>query len=307
MYNDTIEVANKIISNKDLEEIFQKMDDDMKENIQICKQETIQNEKYEREYQEWTTKSFEGTFKCTFNFYDSTNITVDNYVAFITIYNSRLDEIKDMWVRYRYSYWIQHGKDQKLISQYINMNIYEHKMNIEVNLSSDDKKMDDIYRLIKEKIQNAPKRYNRIVSQKEKIKYKIELAIGMIPSIVICTLAAFVPTIKQVYGMTYVGYPLVAIILGLIIGTIVIGNKLDDLYSTIEPKRKYAGWDSKRNKSVYKDDVDDYVSKSEIIIGKNINNIKRRKEILKLDRKYSSYIPIELLVLVVLSIIVIIL
>ena len=32
MYNDTIKVANKIISDKDLEEIFQRMDEEIREN-----------------------------------------------------------------------------------------------------------------------------------------------------------------------------------------------------------------------------------------------------------------------------------
>ena len=73
MYNDTIKVANKIISDTDLADIFQRMDEEIRENQQICRQETMQNEKYEREYQHWTTKDFEGKFNCTFNFYDDTN------------------------------------------------------------------------------------------------------------------------------------------------------------------------------------------------------------------------------------------
>ena len=144
MYNDTIKVANKIISETDLADIFQRMNDEIKENEQICRQEKMQNEKYEWDYQYWTTKDFEGKFKCEFNFYDDTNITVDNYISFITIFNNRLHEVKDMWIRYSYSYWIQNGRDQKMISQHINMNIYEYKMDIDVNLSSNDKKMDDI-------------------------------------------------------------------------------------------------------------------------------------------------------------------
>ena len=51
MYNDTIKVANKIISDTDLADIFQRMDEEIRENQQICRQETMQNEKYEREYQ----------------------------------------------------------------------------------------------------------------------------------------------------------------------------------------------------------------------------------------------------------------
>lgn len=301
MYNDTIKVANKIISDTDLLDIFQKMDEELRKNIQICKQETAQNEIYEREYQHWTTKNFEGYFKCTFNFYDDTNVTVDNYNAFITIFNNRLHEVKDMWIRYHYSYCIQHGREVKTLSQSITMNIYEHKMNIDVNLSSDDKKMDDVYQLIKEKILKAPERYDRIIKKRNFITHKVGFAIGIIPSLVICTLLAFVPIIGEIYGMTYVLYPVAVFILAFLVGNTFFTGKLSHLYSTIIPKQKYAGWDSTNHTSIYKDDVDDYVSTSEIIIGKNIDNLKNRKEVEELEEKYSKYIPIELIVILVLS------
>lgn len=305
MYNDTIKVANKIISDTDLLDIFQRMDEEIRKNQQICRQETMQNEKYERDYQHWTTKDFQGTFKCTFDFYDDTNITVDNYNTFITVFNNRLHEVKDMWVRYGYSYWIQNGCEQKMISQYINMTIYEYKMDIEVNLSSDDKKMDDVYQLIKEKILQAPERYDRVIKKKSSITNKIGFALGMIPSLIVCTLLVFVPIIRQIYGMTYVLFPIAVVILAFMIGNTVFGGKLDFLYSTIVPEKKYAGYDSTNHKSIYKDDIDKFVQTSEIIIGKNINNINHRKEIVELEKKYSSYIPTELIALLVLSIIMI--
>lgn len=305
MYNDTIKVANKIISDTDLADIFQRMDEELKENQQICRQETMQNEKYERKYQHWTTKDFDGSFTCTFNFYDDTNVTVDNYPVFITIFNNRLHEVKDMWVRYNCHYWIQNGNDQKMVSQHINMSIYEYKMDIEVNLSSDDKKMDDIYQLIKEKILHAPERYDRVIKKKSSITNKIGFALGMIPSLVICTLLVFVPAIKQIYGITYVLFPIATIILAFMIGNTVFGGKLDRLYSTIVPEKKYAGYDSTNYKSIYKDDIEKFVETSEIIIGKNIDNIKNRKEIVELEKKYSSYIPKELIALLVLSIVMI--
>lgn len=305
MYNDTIKVANKIISDSDLADIFQKMNEEILENTRICKQEVMQNEKYETEYQHWTTKNFEGTFKCTVNFYDDTNITFDNYNNFISIFNSRIHEIKEIWVRYHFSYWIQNGRDSKLMSQGISMNIYESKMDIDVNLSSEDKKMDDIYTLIKNKILNAPEKYDRIIKKKSSITNKASFALGVIPSLVICTLLVFVPTIREVYGMTYVLYPIAVILLGFIIGGTVFGGKLDRLYSTIVPDKKYAGYDSTNYKSIYKDDIDSYVQSSEIIIGKNIDNIKNRREIAEIEKKYSKYIPTEIIVILVLSLIMI--
>ncbi len=307
MYNDTIKVANKIISDTDLLDIFQRMDEEIKENIKICNQETIQNEKYEREYQHWTTKNFDGTFKCTFNFYDDTNITVDNYINFITIFNNRLYEVKDMWVRYHYNYWIENGTNMRNISQYINMSIYEHKMDIEVSLSSEDKKMDDIYQLIKKKIIEAPERYDRVIKKKDVITNKIGFAIGIIPSLILCSLLVFVPAIRQFYGSTYVIYPMITVVLAFLIGNTIFSSKLDRLYSTIVPEQKYVGYDSTSQKSIYKDDIDKFVTTSEIIIGKNIDNIKNRKEIIELEKKYSKYIPAELIALLVLSNIIVLL
>lgn len=307
MYNDTVKVANKIISDTDLAEIFQRMDDEIKENIQLCKQETIQNEKYEREYQNWTCKNFEGEFKCTFNFYDDTNITVDNYVNFITIFNNRLHEVKDMWIRYHYSYSIQHGTDTKYIHQRINMSIYESKMDIEVSLSSEDKKMDDIYQLIKDKILGAPERYDRIIKKKSAITNKICFALGVIPSLVICTLLVFVPAVREMYALTFVLYPIAVILLGFALGTIVFSAKLSSLYKTIVPEKKYAGYDYKNQKRIYKDDIESYKQASEIIIGKNIDNLKKREEITELEKKYSKFIPIEIVVIIGLSVIMIIL
>ena len=305
MYNDTIKVANKIISDNDLADIFQQMDEKMRENQQIYRQEKMQNEKLDHNYQQWTMKDYEGIFKCTFNFYDSTNVTVDNYNEFITIFNNRLHEIKDMMIRYKYSYWIQNGRDHKLVSQYINMTIYEYKMNIDVSLSSDDKKMNDIYQLIKDKILHAPERYDRIIKKKASISGKVALATGMIPSLIICSLLAFIPAIRQIYGMTFILFPIAVIVLAFIIGNAIFGGKLDKLYSTIVPEKKYAGYDKTNYQSIYKDDIDKYVQTSEIIIGKNINNLKHRREIEELEKKYSGYIPKELIALLILSIIMI--
>ena len=306
MYNDTIKVANKIISDTDLLEIFQKMNEEIKENIELCKQETIQNEKYTDEYQHWTVKNFDGTFKCTFNFYDDTNITVDNYDASIALFDSRLHEIKNLYVRYHFSYWIKNGFDQKLIGQSISMDIHEYKMNITVNLSSEDQKMNDVYELIKTKILNAPEKYDRIIKDKNLITYKVGFALGAIPSIAICTLLVLVPMIRQLYGMTYVLYPIATIIFGLMIGVFLFTGSLERLYSTLAPSKKYAGFDSTKGKSIYTDDIEDYKSKSEIIIGKNINNIKNRKEIAELEEKYTKFIPTELFIILVLSILVIV-
>lgn len=303
MYNDTIKVENKIITKKDLLEIFEKINDELEENKELSKQEKEKNEKIELKDKNWKLKNFDGNIKCTFNFYDSTNVTVDNYNDFLTIYNNRLHEVKDMFFRYHIIYFIQNSEMYNMVSQSISLLIYENRMEISVNISSKDENINEIYKLIKEKIINAPKRYSRIIEKKNSIKNKIIFSKGIIPSLIICSLLIFIPIIRQIYGMTLVFYPFLVIALAFTIGNIIIGPKLDKLYENIVPKKEYAGHDKNYN-SIYKDNINEYKTKSEIIIGKNINNIKNRNEIIKLEKKCSKNLKNRIIIACILVIII---
>ncbi len=304
MYDDTITVANKIIIDKDLLEIFQLMNDELEENRKIANQEKIENENCDIAEQHWTTKDLDAKYECTFNFHDDTSIKVDTYSDLLSLFQNRQREIKDMWVHYHYYYYLKDGRDIDYISQSISMNISEDKMQIDVKLSSADDKMNQIYQLIKDKILKAPTRYSRIIRKRSFISYKIFFAFGLIPSLIICTLLLFIPTVREIFSSSYILYPISVLFLGFFIGSLFMGSKLHGLYSTLIPEQKYIGYDNNKRKSIYKDDINDFLSKGEIIIGKNTNNIKKRKEIIKLEKKYNGYIPIELFILGVISIVV---
>lgn len=306
MYSDTLDVSNKIISDGDLLEIFEKMKEDMDENIRICNEETIRNEKYERNYQQWTTKDFRGKFIADVYFYDSTNIHFDTYEAFISVFHNRIQEIKNINIHFSYSYETLENGIMNMQNQYIDLTIKENKMSISVHLKSTDNKMNDVYNIIKDKILNAPEKYDRIIKKRSAICTKAMIALGIIPSIIICTLLAFVPSIRELYGSTYILYPIAVLLLGFMIGGTIFSRKMDALYSTIMPQRKYAGYDSKNHNTVYKDDVDSYINSSEIIIGKNIDNLNKRNKIKELDEQYSRYIPIELVVILGMSLVIIV-
>ena len=306
MYNETIKVANKIISDSVLSEIFEKMNEEIEVYKRIKEEEEKQNEKYERNYQKWTVKDFEGKFKCTFNFYDDTNIDVDNYYDFQNIFNNRLHDVKSMWVRYSYMYTIFEEGKPTYVNKSINMDIHEERMDIDVHISSEDDKMNNVYNLIKEKILTAPEKYDRVVKRRSSIITKVGICIGLIPSSFICLLLLISPEVREFYAKTYVTYPIIVLILAYIIGNVIAHLMLGKYYTPLLPERVYAGYDSSKQKSIYKDDIEKYVGTSEIIIGKNVDNLKNRKEILDIESKYTSFALYEFIGLVVLSIIVII-
>ena len=160
----------------------------------------------------------------------------------------------------------------------------------------------DIYELIKSKILNAPPKYDKVLQKKGTISTVVGLAIGFIPSLIILTLLLFVPTIRQIYDMGYVAFPIASLVLAFIIGGTIGSSVLDN--SSINPEQKYAGYDTTNYKSIYKDDIDGYVKSSEILIGKNVNNLTCRKNIISCYEKYKKYIPYEIGVMILLSIIV---
>ena len=181
-------------------------------------------------------------------------------------------------------------------------------MSCDISLSSTDKKIDDIYELIKEIVLKAPPKYNTTISKRSSITNKICFGYGFIPAIVIMTMLIFVEPLRDAFKVSYVLYPLGCIGLGYFVGNLLIVGKVNDLYSSIAPEKKYAGYvnDDFGYRSIYKDDIDKYTQSSEILIGRNVDNLKKRKMIRSMERKYKKYILPELLVIAVISILVVI-
>ena len=168
MYNDTIKVANKIITAEDLADIFAKMNEKLVSYKKVYENEQRRNQILEREYQVWTYKENDSILSFSVDFYDDTSIKFDNYNNFISIFNNRLSEIKSIYVRFYLNYDIQNeGFPRKNYSQSINMTIYEGKANIDVSLNSEDKKIDDVYELIKSKVLSAPPKYDTVINLKK--------------------------------------------------------------------------------------------------------------------------------------------
>ncbi len=304
MYNESIKVANKIITSDDLLEIFSMMNEKLKYYQKISNTEAMQNKMLEYSYQKWSFKDNGSSLVFTVNFYDDTSIKFDNYENFIGIFNSRLDEIKDIYVRFYLTYDVKNEYDKNYYHESIIMWIYENKMNIDVSLDSKNKKMDDVFELIKNKVLTAQPKYDDVIKNKNLITFKVGLSLGLIPGLIITTLLLIIPIVREVFSNTFVLYPICVLILAFFIGFTIGNNILSSLYSKISPEKKYAYYDTSKGKSVYKDDIDQFVGTSEILIGKNADNLICRRKIIEIHDKYKGYILPEIGILIVLSIIV---
>lgn len=308
MYNEPLKVANKIITYDDLIEIFSKMQEKIVNYKKTNKIEEMKNSALDYKYQTWTFKDIGSRLYFRIQFHDNNSIEFDNYNNFITIFNNRLDEIKYVSANLSLSYNIQEeGRDSEYYHQDISMWVYEDRMEISTSLSSVDDKLTDVYELIKNKIYNAQPKYDEVIKKKSSINTIVTLGIGFVPALIISTLLIFVPTIRNIYISSYVLYPIVSIFLAFFIGGMVGSSKLDKCYKYIVPEKRYVGYNASTGTSYYKDDIEQYTTTSEILIGKNVNNLDCRKKIKALKEKYKKWIPYELGIMAVISIIIIIL
>ena len=309
MYNDTIKAENKIISSDDLAQIFQLMGETLKKYLKVSEQEEMKNRMLDISYQSYTFKDEGSKIKVIVDFYDNTNITFDNYDSFMGIFYSRLNEIKTMDVYYTLNYTVMNpepNRSRDYYTQSIQMHINENKFSIDLNLKSEDPKLDDVYKFIKNKILNAPEKYDDIIKNKNKIMNTITFATGLIPGMVMAALLLFAPYVNNIIFKGFVVYPLIVLFIAYLIGSMIASSKLDKYYETIMPSKKYDGYDSTNNERIYEDDIDSFVSSSEILIGKKVNNLDYRRIIKKEYEKYRGLIPKELVALLIVTIIIII-
>ena len=305
MYYDTIKCENKIISSEALMEIFQTMNDTLKKYERIAEQEKMQNQMLERKYQKFTYDYTISKLSFQINFTDNTDISIDKFETFSGIFYSRISEIKNIYVRMASLYDTKEEEQQaKSYRQYITLDISNKKMNISVELDSDDPKFDNVYNKIKEKVLMAPEKYDDVMRNKSKIVNAVTVATGMIPAIIITSIFLFIPTLNKVFLKVIVVYPLVAVFLMYMIGSIIANSKLDKYYDTISPDKKYAGYDTTNNKSIYKDDMDSYLNTSDILIGSKVNNLVYREKIREIYNKYKNSVLPMILVLAGVSIVV---
>ncbi len=305
MYYDTIKCENKIISSEALMEIFQTMNDTLKKYERISEQEKIQNQMLERKYQKFIYNYTISKLSFQINFTDNTNISIDKFETFSGIFYSRISEIKNIYVRMASLYDTKEEEQQpKSYRQYITLDISNKKMNISIELNSDDPKFDNVYNKIKEKVLMAPEKYDDVMRNKSKIINAVTVATGMIPAIIITSIFLFVPTLNKVFLKGIVVYPLVAVFLMYTIGSIIANSKLDKYYDTISPDKKYAGYDTTNHKSIYKDDMDSYLNTSDILIGSKVNNLVYREKINEIYNKYKNSVLPMILVLAGISVVV---
>lgn len=307
IYSQKIQTNNKIITYDDIYEIIYKMNEKLEHYLKVYENEKIANEKLEYDYQNWTFKDIESCLSFRFCLKDDNSFTVDRYDDAMTVLNERIEEIDNLYVGLELNYGKKAamGKRQDYF-QHIHLRIHENSFEIDSSLASDDMILEDIYNLISDKVYNAKERYDDVIKKRGLYTNIVGFPIGFAIAIIIAISLYFVPLVREIYIKSYVGFPIITLIVTFVLANMIGGLSLNRLYERIAPKREYERYDYDRHISVYKDNIKKYINESEVLIGKNTHNLEDRNKIKAKKDKMKKVIPVEIAILIVVSIVIIV-
>ena len=302
---DSLNLSNKIITVEDLLDAIKKMFDTVNHYKQLSIEEMKPNEGLRMNEQRWKFKDYGSNVKCYLTYINGNSVSYSNYDDVYAIFKDRSDEVKSFHVSLYLGYSTKPTEEyDKVTHQSVTFYVYEDNVSLHYDTNHDDQEyLRETFDYIMNKMNTTTERYDSTIKKKGSISFVVGLAIAFIPAIILATALLLVESIREIYISGYIVYPLLTIIFAGLLGALLGPYMLEASYKDIVPDKKYNGYYN--GKTHYKDDVESFTNKNEVLIGKNAHNIEKREKIKETYNKYKKMIPIELIIILVITVVII--
>lgn len=302
---DNLNLSNRIITVDDIIDVVEKMYNTIEQYKQKSAEEMKPNEGLKSSEQRWQFKDLGSNVKCYITYVNGNSVTYSNFDDFRAILKDRNEEVKSFHASLYLGYSTKPTEAfDKVTHQGITFYVYEDNVSLHYDTNEGEQYLRETYDYIMNKMNSSVERYDNTIKKKGMISFVVGLAIAFIPAIILGTSLLLVESIKEIYISGYIVYPLLTILFACLLGALLGPYMLEGYYKNIVPNKKYVGYSN--GKSVYKDDVENFTNKNEVLIGKNAHNIEKREIIKETYNKYKKMIPVELIITLVISIVIII-
>lgn len=289
-----IEVANYLEDQKD--EFKRISEIDKKNNVNL----KISEQKYQYKISLLKTQY-------TIIFKDGKEATQEDYNWFLGM----LDNLKIIkGITLHFCVYYSSNYEQKEHYTYMQSDIWVYFLENSAKIFVNGKNMEEqIYRFysdLREKIENNDERYNKTIKSRKLRIQAFCLSIGFILSYIIyIILIANKPQLPILYS-NYLNNKFIVIFgqwfLSAILGNILGLPIMMTLYRNLLPKAKYSHYSKSSHKSVYVDNLDDYISHCEVQIGDYTDSGKNRNLIEKIYKVTRIMVLIQILISILLII-----
>lgn len=297
-------IVNKIISIDTILEVAKYLEDKKAEYERLFADEEKKNQGLPYSEKRYRYKQI-GVPKLEYEItlIDNRSLKQSNYTWFISnLENANL--IKKISIIYAISYEDNMETPNKIYRNIHSYIVFNHDS---IHLSVNGKELEDeVYNLhttIRNMIDNCEDRYNKTVKNRNSRVQSFCLSIGFVLSyimyvVLLCTKSKMPSIINSFLENKYIivfGQWFIALILGNVFGIGIMSK----LYRNILPKTKYSHYSKKSHKSVYIDNIEDFISHNEVQINIFADNGKNRRTIEKIYKITSKVVLIQLLLSII--------
>ena len=184
------------------------------------------------------------------------------------------------------------------------MNLQYSDVIINVNTTNQERESNNIYSTIMNTLEDTEDRYNNTIKHRKIRTQCFTISVGIILSYILyiilrINIDKIPPVLAEYLDNKYI------LVFGQWFIAIVFGNVLSYwymlmLYKPLLPYAKYAGYNSSTHRSVYRDDISDYLEHSEVHFGKYWDAEKRRKRIEDIYKVTKIILLVQLVISIIL-------
>lgn len=192
---------------------------------------------------------------------------------------------------------------------YTMIDFYEDNITINVDGKEKEQEVKDTYEKIKNILENNEDRYNKTIKNRNFRIQSFCISLGIVIAYIVLLIILIrfndIKKMGGVYQLLTNGFIITVLqwFIAIVLGNLCGGFFMNMLYRDILPNKKYLAYDEYAGKSLYTDDIDDYISKDEVQIGKFFDSIIRRNKIEKIYRITRYILLIQLLISIIIMII----
>lgn len=306
-------VVNKQIPIKSIIDVANYFDDYKNRYDNIFEQEKIKNKNLEFSDKKYEYENGSTELRYTIKLRNGQNMTETDYNWFI----GQLGQpraIEEVSLDLRVSFYNKSGKED-YNDQYNSINVTvdfrDARMDlrysdvyIDVQTTNQEQEANNIYSTVMNTLEDNEDRFNKTIKHRKIRIQSFCISVGIILSYILYLVLRMNADKLPVEMATYLTNKYV-IVFGQWFVAILLGNLFSywymlAIYRPLIPDAKYAGYNSSTYKSVYKDDIDDYLEHCEVQFGKFWDAEKRRNKIEKIYKVTNKVLLVQLLISIVL-------
>ena len=292
-------IVNKIIPIETIVEVANYLEDQKDEYRRLFERDAQKNKDLKYSEQVYEYKGDNPKVQYTIKFKDGREFSEVDYNWFISMLNN-LKAIEHISfyssINYSANYKNREHYEYMHLSTFVHL--YEESASIRVDGTNMEEQVYRTHSYLRGILENNEDRYNKTVKNRNFRVQSFCLSIGFVLSYIIYLVLmankANISTELVKYldnkFVLIIGQWFVAALAGNILGFPIMMA----LYRSIVPKAKYSHYSRSSGKSVYVDNVEDYVSHNEVQIGKFANNGKNRQIIEKIYKITGKIVLVQL-------------